>query len=97
MTENKEPQLEKPINDDIPSKEEIVEKPYFDDNSAPTVQNSADDKQVQIQNSVNNPSPYYNPNNNQLQCYPPPDNPQQVDPLYPGATSLFTSNKLYQL
>ena len=75
MTENKDLQLEKPINEDIPFEEEIVEIPYFDDNSAPTVQNPADDNQAQIQNSVNNPSPYYNPNNNQPQYYPPPNNP----------------------
>ena len=36
MTDNTDPQLSKPINDeDIPSQEDLNEKPYYDNGSAP--------------------------------------------------------------
>ena len=54
MTENNDTALERPINDDdIPSQEEITEKPFYDDDpSAPAIQSPID----------NNSPPYCVPN-----------------------------------
>lgn len=55
-----EPKMDKHINDDdIPFHDEIIEKPYYDKGSAPTIKNSIDNNQIQNQNSVKNPTPYY--------------------------------------
>jgi hypothetical protein len=86
MADNNDPQLAKPINDDeMPSQEEIIEKPYYDNASAPTIQNPTDNNQPQIQNPVNNPPPYNPPidiqsqypnqNNIQAPIYNPNNNP----------------------
>ena len=93
-----EPQLEKPINEDLPDNEDIEEKNFFDNNSAPTIQNPNDNNQYQNQNQnpVNNPPPYYNPNNNnniqpqylnQNNIQPQYYNPNNIPPQYypPGS------------
>ena len=81
MTDNTDPQLSKPINDeDIPSQEDINEKPYYDNGSAPIIQNTTDNSQPQNQIPVNNPAPYYDPNNNIQPQYPNQNNMQA--PIY---------------
>ena len=91
MTDNNNtPQYSKPIND-IPSQGEIGEKPYYDNGSAPVVQNLIDNNQPQYQNTYNNPAPYYNPNNIQPQYYNPPlvGDAQQVNQAYPGQAPYY--------
>ena len=81
MTDNTDPQLSKPINDeDIPSQEDLNEKPYYDNGSAPIIQNTTDNSQPQNQIPVNNPAPYYDPNNNIQPQYPNQNNMQA--PIY---------------
>ena len=84
MTDNNNvPSLIDPIND-IPSQDEIIEKPYHDDGSAPTIQSYNDNNNLPpLQNPSNNQSPYYDsnaPNDNQPQnqnliINPPPSYP----------------------
>ena len=45
---NYNPQLDSPIND-LPSQEEIGEKPYYDNDSAPTALNPVDNTQTQLE------------------------------------------------
>ena len=97
MTDNTDPQLSKPINDeDIPSQEDINEKPYYDNGSAPIIQNTTDNSQPQNQIPVNNPPPYYDPNNNiqpqypnqnnmQAPIYNPNNNQPSINQTYPGS------------
>ena len=81
MTDNTDPQLSKPINDeDIPSQEVLNEKPYYDNGSAPIIQNTTDNSQPQNQIPVINPAPYYDPNNNIQPQYPNQNNMQA--PIY---------------
>ena len=102
MVDNYDPQLSKPINDDddddIPSQEDINETPYYDNASAPTIQNPTENKKHEIQNPSTNPSPdnphiniqpqYPNQNNIQSQIYstnnnsPPNYNPNNNPPTY---------------
>ena len=92
MADDPDPQLSKPINDDddIPSQEEINEKPYYDNGSALTIPNPTNNSQSQIQNPVNNPPPsYYDPNNNiqpqysnQNNMQAPIYNPNNIPPQY---------------
>jgi len=86
MADINDPQLSKPINDkEMSSQQELVEKPYNDNVSAPTIQNPTDNIQPQIQNPTNN-QPLYNPpsyiqsqypnqNNIQAPIYNPNNNP----------------------
>ena len=97
MTDNNNtPQYSKPSND-LPYQEEIGEKPYYDNGSAPVVQNLIDNNQPQYQNTYNNPAPYYNPNNNQPQYYNPPPvgDAQQVNQAYPGQAPYYTPSNNY--
>ena len=50
MTENNDTALERPINDDdIPSQEEITEKPFYDDDpSAPAIQSPINNNSLLI-------------------------------------------------
>ena len=85
MTDNNNtPQYSKPIND-IQSQEEISEKPYYDNGSAPVVQNLIDNNQPQYQNA------YYNPKNNQTPFYTPPpyEDAQQINQAYPGQAPYY--------
>ena len=94
MADDPDPQLSKPINgdDDIPSQEEINEKPYYDNGSALTIPNPTNNSQSQIQNPVNNPPlsnydhnnniqpQYSNQNNMQAPIYNPNNNQPQYYP-----------------
>ena len=85
MADINDPQLAKPINDDeMQSQEEIIEKPYYDNGSASTIQNPDDNNQPEIQNPSNNPPSYnlpidiqsqdQNQNNMQAPIYNPNNN-----------------------
>ena len=46
MVDNNDPQFAQPINDNLPSKEEITENPFFEDNSAPLAKNDYNNQQT---------------------------------------------------
>jgi len=91
MTDNNTPQYSKPMEEDLPSQEELFENPYYGDGSAPVAQNFSGNNQPQYQNPVNNPVQYYNPNNNQPQYYNPPQaGAQQIKQAYPDQAPYYT-------
>ena len=83
---NNTPRYSKPIND-LPSQKEIGEKPYYDNGSAPVVQNLIDNNQPQYQNPYNNQPQYYNP--------PPIGDAQQVNQAYPDKAPYYVPSNNY--
>ena len=47
MTDNNTPQYSKPIEENLPSQEELFENPYYGDGSAPVAQNFSGNNQPQ--------------------------------------------------
>ena len=64
MVDINDPNFAQPINDNLPSKEEITENPFFEDNSAPLAKNDYNNQQIyQEDQSLPKNDHYFTPQN----------------------------------
>ena len=91
MDDNNSPKLENPINTP-PSKEEVNEKTYDDNDSAPIIENFYNNNpRPEDINYMNKPSKYYELNNIQPEYlnYPLPGSSQPINQAYPGQAAFY--------
>ena len=91
MDDNNSPKLENQINTP-PSKEELNEKTYDDNDSAPIIENFYNNNPRPIDiNYMNKPSKYYELNNIQPEYlnYPLPGSSQPINQAYPGQAAFY--------